>query len=147
MRSGATPAQGMVPKPWLESLSVAEIDFLCLLLSTSTASCRRLALKEPNRAKVSPCFQQVHGTSFEPWPLPNHVDVLDNSKIHILKELEGAVHQCYAILILFPPCSPKLNTVEVFFVQLKRWIQKYANLVFPLYPDLALEVTIPVCTK
>ena len=45
------------------------------------------------------------------------------------------------------PYSPELNPIEVCFGQLKHWIQKNANLVFPLHPELVLDVAMPVCTK
>lgn len=72
---------------------------------------------------------------------------MDNAKIHMFKELEDAVHQCGARLIFLPPYSPELNPIEVCFGQLKHWIQKHANLVFPLYPEMVLDVAMPACTK
>ena len=72
---------------------------------------------------------------------------MDNAKIHMFQELEDAVHQCGARLIFLPPYSPELNPIEVCFGQLKCWIQKHANLVFPLYPEKVLEVAMPACTK
>ena len=72
---------------------------------------------------------------------------MDNAKIHMFKELEDAVHQCGARIVFLPPCSPELNPIEVCFGQLKRWIQKHANLVFPLHLEMVLEVAMPACTK
>ena len=72
---------------------------------------------------------------------------MDNAKIHMFKELEDACHQCGARLIYLPPYSPELNPIEVCFGQLKRWIQKNANLVFPLYPEMVLDVAMRACTK
>ena len=72
---------------------------------------------------------------------------MDNAKIHMFQELEDAVHQCGARLIFLSPYSPELNPIEVCFGQLKRWIQKHANLVFPLYPEMVLEVAMKACTK
>ena len=82
-----------------------------------------------------------------PWPLPRSIVIMDNAKIHMFKELEDAVHQCGARLIYLPPYSPELNPIKVCFGQLKRWIQKNANLVFPLYPEMVLDVAMPACTK
>ena len=72
---------------------------------------------------------------------------MDNAKIHMFKELEDAVHQCGARIVFLPPHSPELNPIEVCFGQLKRWIQKHANLIFPLHPEMVLEVAMPACTK
>lgn len=33
------------------------------------------------------------------------------------------------------------------FSQLKRWIQRHANLVLPLYPELVLKITMRECVK
>ena len=46
-----------------------------------------------------------------------------------------------------PPYSPQLNPIEVCFGRLKKWIQKNANLVFPLFPEMVLEVAMRQCTK
>ena len=83
----------------------------------------------------------------KPSPLPNSKVVLSSAKIHILKELKDAVHQCVTRSFLFPPYSPNLNPVKLCFGLLKRWIQKHANLVFPLRPVLTLEVAMPTCAK
>ena len=45
--------------------------------------------------------------------------VIDNAKIHMLKELEDAVHQRGVRMIFLPPHSPELNPIEVCFGQLK----------------------------
>lgn len=81
-----------------------------------------------------------------PWPLPHSIVVLDNAKIHLYDELQDAVHQCGARLIFLPPYSPQLNPIEICFGLLKRWIQKNANLVFPLYPEKVLEIAMKKCT-
>ena len=62
------------------------------------------------------------------------------------KKLENAIHQTGARLLFLPPYAPQLNPIEVCFGRLKRWIQKEANLVFPLYPELVLEVAMRKCT-
>ena len=72
---------------------------------------------------------------------------MDNAKIHMYKELEDAIHQCGARLIFLPPYSPELNPIEVCFGLFKAWIQKHANMIFPLYPELVLDVAMPACTK
>ncbi|KAJ0391109.1 hypothetical protein ATCC90586_010488 [Pythium insidiosum] len=46
------------------------------------------------------------------------------------------IHMAGARLIFLPPYAPHLNPIEFGFGRLKAWIQKYANLVFPLYPEL-----------
>ena len=82
-----------------------------------------------------------------PWPLPRSILVLDNAKIHLYKELENVIHQCGARLLFLPPYSPELNPIELCFGRLKEWIQKHANLTFPLYPKAVLEVAMRYCTK
>ena len=69
-----------------------------------------------------------------PWPLPRSIVIMDNAKIHMFEELQNSIHQTGARLLFLPPYSPELNPIEVCFGQLKRWIRKHANLVFPLYP-------------
>lgn len=63
------------------------------------------------------------------------------------KELEEAVHECGAILLYLPPYSPQLNPIEALFGQLKRWIQRYANLAFPILPDMVLDIAMVECVK
>ena len=82
-----------------------------------------------------------------PWPLPRSIVIMDNAKIHMFRELEEAIFQTGARILYLPPYSPELNPIEVCFGRLKAWIQKYANLVFPLYPNLVLEVAMKECTK
>ena len=99
------------------------------------------------RKKFHRAFSKKIVPHLNPWPLPRSIVVMDNAKIHMFKELEDAVHQCGARLIFLPPYSPELNPIEVCFGQLKRWIQKHANLVFPLHPEMVLDVAMPACTK
>ena len=99
------------------------------------------------RASFHKAFAKKVVPKLNPWPLPNSIVVMDNAKIHMYKELEEAVHQCGARLIFLPPYSPQLNPIEVCFGRLKRWIQRNANLVFPLYPEEVLEVAMKMCTK
>ena len=82
-----------------------------------------------------------------PWPLPNSIVIMDNAKIHMYRQLETAIHQTGARLLFLPPYAPQLNPIEVCFGRLKRWIQRHANLVFPLYPEEVLKVAMPRCTK
>ena len=99
------------------------------------------------RKKFHRAFSKKIVPHLNPWPLPRSIVVMDNAKIHMFKELENAVHQCGARIIFLPPYSPELNPIEVCFGQLKRWIQKHANLVFPLCPEMVLDVAMPACTK
>lgn len=64
-----------------------------------------------------------------------------------VQEIEDTICQCGARLIFLPPDGPELNSIKVCFGQLKRWIQKHANLDFPLYPELGLDVATPACTQ
>lgn len=82
-----------------------------------------------------------------PGPLPRSIVVMDNAKIHVYPELQAAVHACGARLIFLPPYCPQLNPIEQGFGLLKRWIQRHANLVFPLYPELVLDVAMNKCTQ
>ena len=65
----------------------------------------------------------------------------------MFREFEDTVHQCGARLTCLTSFIPELNIIEVFFGKLKRWIQKHANLVFPLHPEKVLEVDILACTE
>ena len=100
-----------------------------------------------SRKRFHNAFSEKIVPRLNPWPAPRSIVVMDNAKIHMFKELEEAVHQCGARLIYLPPYSPELNPIEVCFGQLKRWIQKNANLVFPLYPEMVLDVAMRACTK
>lgn len=99
------------------------------------------------RSKFHQAFIQNVIPRLNPWPLPRSIVVLDNAKIHAYPELEAAIHQCGARLIFLPPYCPQLNPIEVCFGLLKRWIQKHANLVFPLYPELVLDLAMRHCTR
>ena len=97
------------------------------------------------RNKFNDAFAETVIPHLNPWPLPRSIVIMDNAKIHMFKELEDSIHQAGARLIFLPPYSPELNPIEVCFGQLKRWIQKHANLVFPLYPEAVLEVGMRDC--
>jgi len=99
------------------------------------------------RAKFHEAFARHVIPRLNPWPLPNSIVIMDNAKIHMYQKLEEAIHQTGARLLFLPPYAPQLNPIEVCFGRLKRWIQKHANLVFPLYPELVLEVAMQKCTK
>lgn len=100
-----------------------------------------------DRIAFHEAFAETIVPHLNPWPLPRSIVILDNAKIHMYKELEEVIHQCGARLIFLPPYSPELNPIEVCFGQLKRWIQRHANLVFPLYPERVLKVAMPSCTR
>ena len=100
-----------------------------------------------SRKKFHNTFSEKVIPHLNPWPLPRSIVIMDNAKIHMFQELENAVHQCGARLIFLPPYSPELNPIEVCFGQLKRWIQKHANLAFPPHPEMVLEVAMQACTN
>ena len=100
-----------------------------------------------SRRAFNNAFSEKVVPFLNPWPLPRSIVIMDNAKIHMFQELENAVHQCGARLIYLPPYCPELNPIEVCFGKLKRWIQKNANLVFPLYPEMVLDVGMTACTK
>lgn len=81
------------------------------------------------------------------WPLPNSIVVIDNARIHMYKEFEEAIASRGAVLVFLPPYCPQFNPIETGFSLLKRWIQKYANIVFNHLPekvmDLAFECSVP----
>lgn len=99
------------------------------------------------RQKFHDAFAECVIPKLNPYPLPNSIVIMDNAKIHMYRELEEAIHQCGALLIYLPPYAPQLNPIEVCFGRLKRWIQRHANLAFPLYPEKVLEVAMPLCIK
>ena len=99
------------------------------------------------RKKFHDAFSEKVVPFLNPWPLPRSIVIMDNAKIHLYNELVDSIHQCGARLIFLPPYSLELNPIEVCFGLLKRWIQKHANLVFPLYPELVLDVAMPTCIK
>ena len=99
------------------------------------------------RRKFHDAFAAHVIPKLNPWPLPNSIVIMDNAKIHMNRELEESVHQCGARLLFLPPHPPQLNPIEVCFGLLKRWIQKNANLTFPLYPELVLKIGMKKCTQ
>ena len=94
------------------------------------------------RKRFHNAFSEKIVPHLNPWPGPRSIVIMDNAKIHMFKELEDAVHQCGARLIYLPPYSLELNPIEVCFGQLKRWIQINVNLIFPLYPEMVLDVAM-----
>ena len=99
------------------------------------------------RQRFHDAFAQSVIPKLNPWPLPNSIVIMDNAKIHMYKELEDAIHSTGARLLFLPPYCPQLNPIEVCFGRLKRWVQKHANLTFPLYPKEVLEVAMRECTR
>ena len=99
------------------------------------------------RSKFHDAFAEAVVPHLNPWPLPRSIVIMDNAKIHMFKELQDTVHQCGAKLLFLPPYSSELNPIEIAFGQLKRWIQRHANLCFPLIPEKVLEVAMPLCTE
>lgn len=82
-----------------------------------------------------------------PYPLPNSIVIMDNARIHMYSQLEEAIATRGALLFYLPPYSPQLNSIEVGFSQLKRWLERYDNLIFPHQPENVLDVALPACTK
>jgi len=116
------------------------------------------------RGSFHKAFVEAIVPLLNPWPLPRSIIVLDNAKIHMYPEFEKVrydfachimpilynalfqvVHMTGARLLFLPPYSPHLNPIEFAFGRLKAWIQKNANLVFPLYPELVLRAAMPNC--
>lgn len=99
------------------------------------------------REKFHEAFVEHIIPTLNPWPLPRSIVVMDNAKIHAYPELQEAIHQCGARLIFLPLYWPQLNPIEPCFGLLKRWLQRRANLVFPLYPDQVLDIAMRACTR
>lgn len=81
------------------------------------------------------------------WPLPNSIVIIDNAKIHMYKEFFEMVATRGAVVVFLPPFCPHFNTIEQGFSVLKKWIQKYAHLVFARYPEMALDLAFRVCVS
>ncbi|OWZ20580.1 Transposase [Phytophthora megakarya] len=81
------------------------------------------------------------------WPLPRSIVIMDNAKIHMYEKLQVLVHATGALLFFLLPYSPNLNSIEVGFLLLKRWIQRYANMAFREDPLAVLRVAMYECTK
>ncbi|OWZ22394.1 Transposase [Phytophthora megakarya] len=81
------------------------------------------------------------------WPLPRSIVIMDNAKIHMYEKLQVLVHATGALLFFLLPYSPDLNSIEVGFLLLKRWIQRYANMAFREDPLAVLRVAMYECTK
>ena len=80
-----------------------------------------------------------------PWPLPNSIVIIDNAKIHMYQELQELVHKAGALLFYLPLYCLHLNPIEYGFGQLKKWIQKHANIAFKFDPLRVLKVAIVKC--
>ena len=83
-----------------------------------------------DRQKFHEGFHQAILPCLNPWPLPNSIVIMDNAKIHMYPELADLIHSAGALLFYLPPYCPHLNPIEIGFGQLKKWIQKHANLAF-----------------
>jgi len=79
------------------------------------------------------------------WPLPNSIVVIDNARIHMYKEFVDMVENRGAVVIFLPPFSPQFNPIETGFALLKRWIQKYAYLVFSRSPQQVMDLAFQCC--
>lgn len=82
-----------------------------------------------------------------PYPSARSILILDNAKIHMYQNLVNAVASVGAFVIFLPPYCPHLNPIEFGFAQLKKWIKKNANLVFPKFPEMVLTKAFADCTR
>jgi transposase len=105
----------------------------------STGTYDRLAFHNAFREKILP--------TLNPWPFPRSMLVMDNAKIHMYPELETMVNSAGAILFYLPPYCPHLNPIEMGFGQFKKWIQRYANMAFPVAPEAVINVAMKKCTS
>lgn len=79
------------------------------------------------------------------WPLPNSIVVIDNARIHMYKEFVDMIQSRGAVVVFLPPFSPQFNPIETGFSLLKRWIQKYAHLVFSRSPHQVMDIAFQCC--
>jgi hypothetical protein len=79
------------------------------------------------------------------WPLPNSIVIIDNARIHMYKEFQDAVASRGAVVVFLPPYCPQFNAIETGFSLLKRWIQRYAHLVFSRSPEQVLNLAFECC--
>ncbi len=99
------------------------------------------------RKEFHEAFEKHFIKHLNPCPGPRSIVIMDNAWINMYRELQESIHQTGARLLFLPPYSPELNPIEVGFGSLKAWIQKHANLCFPLYLGKVLEVGMRLCTK
>lgn len=64
-----------------------------------------------------------------PWPGPRSVLLVDNCRIHSVKELVSRVGAIGAKVIFLEPYDPQHMPIEVGFRALKRWIRKHRVLL------------------
>ena len=100
-----------------------------------------------DRQKFHEGFHQAILPCLNPWPLPNSIVIMDNAKIHMYPELADLIHSAGALLFYLPPYCPHLNPIEFGFGQLKKWIQKHANLAFRENPNAVLTVAMSKCVS
>lgn len=100
-----------------------------------------------SRREFHSCFVRKVVALLSPWPLPTSIVVLDNAKIHMYPDFKAVVHQCNSRLLFISPYCPQLNSIEPGFSLLKKWIQRYASLIFPLYPNYVLSIAMILCIK
>lgn len=60
-----------------------------------------------------------------PWPGPRSVLLVDNCRIHSVKELVSRVEAVGAKVIFLEPYDPQHMPIELGFRALKRWIRRY----------------------
>lgn len=77
--------------------------------------------------------------------MPNSIIIIDNTRIHMYRQLEEAIQSRGAILCYLPPYSPHLNPIECGFAFVKKWIERHANLVYRTEPHLTLDLAFKKC--
>jgi hypothetical protein len=100
-----------------------------------------------SRQRFHEAFVSTILPHLNPFPMPNSIVIMDNARIHMYKELEGAIESRGALLFYLPPYSPHINPIENAFALLKGYIRDYANLAFQYEPQLVLDVALPLCTE
>ena len=73
----------------------------------------------------------------QPFPAPRSVIILDNARIHRIREFQGPRTVAGVRVEYLPPYSPDFNPIEKPFAGLKAWMQKNRDLVAAFGADFA----------